>query len=46
MLNLENREVVDTLGHTSEEERKHVAERVRLIQNPDRAQAEKFRGIL
>jgi rubrerythrin len=46
MLNLENREVVDTLEHTIEEERNHVTERVRLIQNPDRAQGEKFRGIL
>jgi rubrerythrin len=46
ILDLENEEAVNTLEHIVEEEKEHVAELVRLIQNLDPAQAEKFKGIL
>jgi len=46
ILDLENEEAVTTLEHIIEEEKEHVAELLRLIQNLDPAQAEKFKGIL
>lgn len=46
ILNLENEEAVNTLGHIIEEEKEHIAELLRLIQNLDPAQAEKFKRIL
>jgi rubrerythrin len=46
ILDLENEEAVNTLEHIVEEEKEHVAELLRLIQNLDPAQAEKFKGIL
>lgn len=46
IFNLENEEAVNTLEHIVEEEKEHVAELLRLIQNLDPAQAEKFKGIL
>ena len=46
ILSLENEEAVTTLEHIIEEEKEHVAELLRLIQNLDPAQAEKFKGIL
>jgi rubrerythrin len=46
ILNLENEGAVTTLEHIIEEEKEHVAELLRLIQNLDPAQAEKFKGIL
>ena len=46
ILSLENEEAVTTLEHIIEKEKEHVAELLRLIQNLDPAQAEKFKGIL
>jgi len=44
-LDLQNEEAVNTLEHIIEEEKEHVAELMRLIQNLDPTQAEKFREI-
>ncbi len=46
ILELENDEAVNTLKHIIDEEKEHVAELLRLIQNLDPAQAEKLKGIL
>jgi rubrerythrin len=46
ILDLENEEAVNTLEHIVKEEKEHVAELLRLIQNLDPAQAEKFKRIL
>ena len=46
ILGLENEEAATTLEHIIEEEKEHVAELLRLIQNLDPVQAEKFKGIL
>ena len=46
ILNLESDEALTTLEHIIEEEKEHVAELMRLIQNLDPAQAEKFKRIL
>jgi rubrerythrin len=46
VLDLENEEAVTKLEHIIEEEKEHVAELLRLIQNLDPAQAEKFKEIL
>jgi len=46
VLDLENEEAVNTLEHIIEEEKEHVAELLRLIQNLDPAQAGKFKRIL
>jgi rubrerythrin len=46
ILDLENEEAVTTLEHIIEEEKEHVAELLRLIQNLDPTQAEKFKEIL
>ena len=46
ILSLDNEESVATLEHIIEEEKEHVAELLRLIQNLDPAQAEKFKRIL
>jgi len=46
ILNLENEEAVTTLEHIIEEEKEHVAELLKLIQNLDPVQAEKFKEIL
>jgi rubrerythrin len=46
ILDLENEEAVNTLEHIVEEEKEHVAELLRLIQNLDPSQAEKFKRIL
>jgi rubrerythrin len=46
ILSLDNEEAVATLEHIIEEEKEHVAELLRLIQNLDSAQAEKFKRIL
>jgi rubrerythrin len=46
ILDLENEEAVNTLEHIVEEEKEHVAELLRLIQNLDPVQAEKFKKIL
>jgi rubrerythrin len=46
ILSLENEEAVSILEHIIEEEKEHVAELLRLIQNLDPAQAEKFKRIL
>jgi rubrerythrin len=46
VLDLENEEAVTKLEHIIEEEKEHVAELLRLIQNLDPAQAEKFKKIL
>lgn len=46
ILELENEEAVHTLEHIIDEEKEHVAELLRLIQNLDPAQAEKLKGIL
>jgi len=46
ILDLESEEAVNTLEHIVEEEKEHVAELLRLIQNLDPAQAEKFKRIL
>ncbi len=43
---LENEEAVTTLEHIIEEEKEHVAELVKLIQNLDLVQAEKFKGAM
>jgi len=46
ILDLENEEAVNTLEHIVEEEKEHVAELLRIIQNLDPVQAEKFKRIL
>ena len=46
ILDLENEEAVNTLEHIVEEEKDHVAELLRLIQNLDPSQAEKLKRIL
>ena len=46
ILSLDSEEAVTTLEHIIEEEKEHVAELLRLIQNLDPAQAEKFKRIL
>ncbi len=46
ILDMENEEAVNTLEHIIEEEKEHVAELLRLIQNLDPAQAEKFKKVL
>ena len=46
ILSLDNEGAVTTLEHIIEEEKEHVAELLRLIQNLDPAQAEKFKRIL
>jgi len=46
ILSLENEEAATTLEHIIEEEKEHVAELLRLIQNLDPTQAEKFKRIL
>ncbi|MEA1872416.1 MAG: rubrerythrin [Chloroflexota bacterium] len=46
ILNLENEGAVTTLEHIIEEEKEHVVELLRLIQNLDPVQADKFKGIL
>jgi rubrerythrin len=46
ILGLENEEAVTILEHIIEEKKKHVAELLRLIQNLDHIQAEKFKEIL
>ena len=46
ILDLENEEAVNTLEHIVEEEKEHVAELLRLIQNLDPVQAEKLKKIL
>ena len=46
VLDLENEEAVNTLEHIIEEEKEHVAELLRLIQNLDPVQAEKLKKIL
>jgi rubrerythrin len=46
ILNLENEGAVTTLAHIIEEEKEHVVELLRLIQNLDPVQAEKFKEIL
>jgi rubrerythrin len=46
VLILENEEAVTTLGYIIKEKKKHVAELLRLIQNLDPIQAEKFKETL
>ena len=46
ILSLENEEAATTLEHIIEEEKEHIAELLRLIQNLDPAQADKFKEIL
>lgn len=46
ILVLENEEAVTSLEHIVGEEKEHVAELLRLIQNLDPVQAEKFKEIL
>ena len=46
ILDLDNEEAVNTLEHIVKEEKEHVAELLRLIQNLDPSQAEKFKRIL
>jgi rubrerythrin len=46
MLDLENEAAVTTLEHIIEEEKEHVAELLKLIQNLDPVQADKFKEIL
>ena len=46
ILTLADEEAVTTLGHIIEEKKKHIAELLRLIQNLDPVQAEKFKEIL
>ncbi|HEU65389.1 MAG TPA: rubrerythrin [Chloroflexi bacterium] len=46
ILNLENEEAVTALEHIVETEKEHVAELLRLIQNLDPVQADKFKEIL
>ncbi|HUS04556.1 MAG TPA: hypothetical protein VMY79_03430 [Dehalococcoidia bacterium] len=43
---LDNEEAVTTLEHIIEEEKEHVAELVKLIQNLDPVQAGKFKGAM
>jgi rubrerythrin len=45
ILDLENEGAVTTLEHIIEEEKEHVAELLRLIQNLDPVQAEKLKEI-
>jgi len=46
MLDLEDEAAVTTLEHIIEEEKEHVAELLKLIQNLDPVQADKFKEIL
>jgi rubrerythrin len=46
ILDLENEEAATTLEHIIEQEKEHVAELLRLIQNLDPTQAEKFKKVL
>lgn len=46
VLMLENEDAVTILEHIIKEEKEHVAELLRLIQNLDHVQAEKFKEIL
>ena len=46
ILVLENEEAVTALEHIIEEEKEHVAELLKLIQNLDPVQADKFKEIL
>jgi rubrerythrin len=46
ILILENEEAVATLEHIIEEEKEHLAELLKLIQNLDPVQADKFKEIL
>ena len=46
ILDLENEEAVNILEHIVEEEKEHVAQLLRLIQNLDPSQAEKCKRIL
>lgn len=46
VLSLENEEAVTALERVIEEEKEHVAELLRLIQNLDPIQAEKMKRIL
>jgi rubrerythrin len=46
VIELENEEAVTALEHIIEEKKRHVAELLRLIQNLDHVQAEKFKEIL
>jgi len=46
ILNLGNEGAVTTLEHIIEEEKEHVVELLRLIQNLDPVQADKFKEIL
>jgi rubrerythrin len=46
ILVLENEEAVTALEHIVGEEKEHVAELLKLIQNLDPVQAEKFKEIL
>jgi rubrerythrin len=46
VLNMENERAVTTLEHIIEEEKEHVVELLRLIQNLDPVQADKFKEIL
>jgi rubrerythrin len=46
IFNLEDEAAVNTLEHIIEEEKEHVVELLRLIQNLDPVQAEKFKEIL
>jgi len=46
ILNLENEEAVTALERIIEKEKEHVVELLRLIQNLDPVQADKFKEIL
>jgi len=46
MLNLENEGAVTALERIIEDEKEHVAELLKAIQNLDRAQADKFKEVL
>ena len=46
MLNLENEEAVTALERIIEDEKEHVAELLKAIQNLDPVQADKFREVL
>ena len=46
ILSMDNEEAVNVLEHIIEEEKEHVAELLKLIQNLDTAQAEKLKRIL
>jgi rubrerythrin len=46
VLIFENQEAVTTLEHIIEKEKEHVAELLRLIQNLDPVQVDKFKEIL